>query len=442
MSGTDRGSPFAPHSAAETAAMLDAVGVDSEEALFDIPETVRFDGSFDIEPRSEQAIRREVGAMLDRNDDLTEFLGRGHYDHYVPSMVDHLADRSEFLSSYTQYQPEVAQGFLQALFEYQSMLVELTGLEVANCSMYDAASALGEAATLAVRVRAVDGDRVLVPELLHEGQRAVLENYLAGTDAVVETYPMTDGNVDRDALAEQMDEECVMVYAENPTVRGTIEEGLAAVGALADDHDALFCVGSDTVALSLLEEPASVGADIVIGDAALGLGTSDGMGLGLFATREEFLRQVPGRLVGASEDSSDRRTYTLTLQTREQHIRRERATSNICTNQAWVALRAAMHAAWLGPDGLVDCAESCVTRARDLAEQLGTINGVAAPVHDRHHFREFAVRTDRPAAALRDALENHGFAVHVIDDHLVQVCVTETNTEQVDELIEAFEVVA
>jgi glycine dehydrogenase subunit 1 len=442
MSGRDRASPFAPHTDAETAAMLDAVGVDSEEALFDIPEEVRFDGEFGIEPRGEREIRREVQLHLDRDDDCTEFLGRGHYDHYVPSMVDHLADRSEFLSSYTQYQPEVAQGFLQSLFEYQSLLVELTGLEIANCSMYDAASALGEAATLAMRARSVDGTRVLVPELLAEGRRAVLENYLAGTDATIESYPMADGNADRAALEESLDEECAMVYAENPTVRGTIEEGLAEIGDLADEHGALFCLGSDLVALSLLESPASVGADVVVGDAALGLGASGGLGLGLFATQEKFLRQVPGRLVGAADDRNEKRAYTLTLQTREQHIRRERATSNICTNQAWVALRAAMHAAWLGPDGLVDLASECVTNARDLAERLDGIDGIDAPAHDRHHFREFAVRTDRPADDLRADLEDEGFAVHAIDDHLIQVCVTETNAEQSDELTEAFEVVA
>ena len=438
----ETGSPFAPQTAEETAAMLDAVGVESEEALFDIPEAVRFEGDLGIEPRGERELRGELASLLDGNDDLTEFLGRGHYDHYVPSMVDHLSDRSEFLSSYTQYQPEVAQGFLQALFEYQSMLVELTGLPIANCSMYDAASALGEAATLALRSRSVSGTRILVPEQLQSGRREVLENYLTGTDAVVESYPMDDGNVDIDALAESLDEDCAMVYAENPTVRGTIEEELSTIGDLAADDDAVFCLGSDAVALALLSEPAAVGADVVVGDAALGLGTSGGMGLGLFACREDFLRQVPGRLVGASEDRSGRRAYTLTLQTREQHIRRERATSNICTNQAWVALRAAMHAAWLGPDGLVNLAEDCVRHARDLAERLDGIEGITAPVHDRHHFREFAARTDRPASDVRTDLEERGFAVHAIDDHLVQVCVTETNVEHADELAEALEVVA
>jgi glycine dehydrogenase subunit 1 len=437
---TANGSPYAPHTDAETEAMLSAVGAESEEALFDIPAEVRFDGAFGIDARSEQAVRSHVGRMLGENDDLVEFLGRGHYDHYVPSMVDHLSLRSEFLTSYTQYQPEVAQGFLQALFEYQSMLVELTGLGVANCSMYDAATALGEAATLATRVREADGSRVLVPESLAAGRRGTLENYLTGHDIGVEAYPMDDGNVDIDALADTVDEETLVVYAENPTVRGTIEENLDELGTLADDHDALFVLGSDPVALALLEEPAHVGADVVVGDAAtLGLPTAYGMGLGLFACREEFLRQVPGRLVGTSEDDDGRRAYTLTLQTREQHIRRERATSNICTNQAWVALRTAMHVAWLGADGLVDLAEDCVVRARDLAERLDDIKGVRAPVHDRHHFREFVARTDQPASAVVAALETAGYAAHAVGEHEVQVCVTETNEAAIDGFVAAFE---
>src|SRR6056297_656651 len=296
-------SPYTPHTAAETAAMLDAVGADDVDELFDIPEAVAFDGEFGIDARTEQETERHVRALLSRNDDHTEFLGRGHYDHYVPSLVDHLAQRSEFLTSYTQYQPEVTQGFLQALFEYQSMLVELTGLGIVNASMYDHATALAEAALLASRVRATSGNRVLVPDYLLENRRSVLENYADGPDLTVETYATDDGNVDVDALADALDEDAVMVYAENPTTLGTVEENLATVGRLADDHDALFCLGSDPVALSLLQEPASVGADVVVGDAAtLGLPTSYGMGLGLFATREEYVRQVPGRLVGGAED--------------------------------------------------------------------------------------------------------------------------------------------
>jgi glycine dehydrogenase subunit 1 len=436
-------SPYAPHTEAETAAMLEAVGVDSEEALFDIPDPVRFDGTFEIPPKSEQAVRAAIREMLAKNEDLTEFLGRGHYDHYVPSLVDNLSLRSEFLTSYTQYQPEVAQGFLQALFEYQSLLVELTGLPVANCSMYDAATALGEAATLSQRVRSVSGDRVLVPERMPEGRREVLQNYADGADVTVESYPMTDANVDAGALKGMMGEDVAMVYAENPTVRGTIEESLAAVGEVADAHDALFCLGSDPVALALLEEPASVGADVVVGDASsLGLGTSYGMGLGMFACREAYLRQVPGRLVGAGEDESGRRAYTLTLQTREQHIRRERATSNICTNQAWVALRAAIHAASLGPDGLVELAEDCVREAERLADRLDGVPGVQAPVHDRHHFREFVAHTDRPAPAIATALREEGYAVHELGDHHLQVCVTDTTAHAVDDFVETVREVA
>ena len=435
---TANGSPYAPHTDAETEAMLSAVGVDDEEALFDIPEDVRFDGEFGIEPRGERAVRDLVDRTLSENEDLSEFLGRGHYDHYVPSVVDHLSDRSEFLTSYTQYQPEVAQGFLQALFEYQSMLVELTGLGVANCSMYDAATALGEAVTLATRVRETSGRRVLVPAHLQEGRRRTLENYVAGHDLTLETYPMDDGNADVEALADRVDDETLAVYAENPTVRGVVEERAGAIGEMADDHDALFVLGSDPVALAVLEEPAAVGADVVVGSgASLGLPTAYGTGIGLFACRESFLRQVPGRLVGAGEDAAGRRAYTLTLQTREQHIRRERATSNICTNQAWVALRVAMHAAWLGPDGLVELAGDCVRRTRELAARLDDLSGVEAPAHDRHHFREFVARTDRPAPAVAEDLRSAGYAVHVVGDHELQVCATETDESDLDGLVAA-----
>jgi glycine dehydrogenase subunit 1 len=434
------GSPYAPHTPEETDAMLDACGVSSEEELFDIPDDVAFDGSFGIDSKSEAEVSGKLEATLARNDDLVEFLGRDHYDHYVPALVDDLSRRSEFLTSYTQYQPEITQGFLQALFEYQSLLVELTGLPVANCSMYDAATALGEAARLADRVRETSGSTVLVPDHLHEGKAGVLDNYVVGSDLTVERYPMDDGAVDVEALVDLAGDDTVMVYAESPTLHGVIEPSLASVGDLAHENDALFSLGIDPVAMALLEEPASVGADVVVGAAdALGLPTSYGMGLGLFATRESFLRQVPGRLVGISEDARGKRAFTLTLQTREQHIRKERATSNICTNQAWVALRTAMHVASLGSEGLVDLAERCVTNARDLAADLDAVSGFQAPVYDRHHFREFVAHTDQPAEAVAAEIESAGFAVHVVGDHRVQVCVTETNEAHTRDLVAAFE---
>jgi len=443
MSGPRHGSPYVPHTDAERDAMLDAIGADDETELFDVPDSIRFEGAFGIDAKDEFETARELEGVLSQNDETTSFLGRGHYAHHVPAVVGELSTRSEFLTSYTQYQPEVAQGFLQALFEYQSMLVELTGLEVANSSMYDRATALGEAATLATRVRETSGSRVLVPDLLRDGQREVLENYAIGAGLDVETYPSDDGNADLEALAAAIDDDVVMVYAENPTVRGTIEERLTEIGNLADGHDALFCLGTDPVALALLEEPASVGADVVVGDAgALGMGHAYGMSHGLFATRESFLRQVPGRLVGAGTDESGRRAYTLTLQTREQHIRQERATSNICTNQAWVALRTAIHAAWLGADGLVELAEQAVRAPKALAARVDDIDGVDAPVHDRHHFREFLARTDRSATAIREELHDRGYAVHALGEDYLQLCVTDVNEHATDGLVNALSEVA
>lgn len=436
---THHGSPYAPHTADETDRMLSALGLADEEALFDIPAAVRYDENFGIAAHAEREVRETFDYLMQTNESMVEFLGQGHYAHYVPSMVNHLADRSEFLTSYTQYQPEIAQGFLQALFEYQSLLVELTGLPIANCSMYDAASALGEAGTLAIRVRDYEGTQMLVPETMSPGRRGTLENYVIGHDISVEAYAMADGCVDTNSLASQVSDDTVLVYAETPTMHGVIEEHLDTIGDIAADAGALFVLGSDPIALSLLQEPAEVGADVVVGDASvLGMPTAYGMGLGLFVCREAFLRQVPGRLVGASEDPSGRRAYTLTLQTREQHIRRERATSNICTNQAWVALRTAMHAMWLGPDGLIELANECVTRTAALADRLDDIVGVQAPIHNRHHFREFLARTDQPANVVAKSLADTGYAVHVVDDHVVQICVTEMNETAIDPFVSAF----
>ncbi|WP_338740433.1 aminomethyl-transferring glycine dehydrogenase subunit GcvPA [Haloplanus salilacus] len=432
--------PYATHSGEERSAMLDTVGVADPDDLFDIPESVRFDGDYGIEAHSERATKAAVEGILDESPALSEFLGGGHYDHYVPSVVDHLSLRSEFLTSYTQYQPEVDQGFLQALFEFQSLVSELTGLDVANCSMYDRSTAVGEAILLADRVRATDGDEVLVPESLPDRVRSVLENYADGPDIVIDTYPTAAGTVDVDGLADRIDADTSMVYAATPNARGLLEPDLDAVGDLADDHDALFCVGSDAVALGLLEPPAAYGADVVVGDASvLGLPTTYGMGLGLFACREEFLRQVPGRLVGAGTDDAGKRAYTLTLQTREQHIRRERATSNICTNQAWLALRAAIHAAWLGPDGLVDLAEECVTGIAEACERIDALDGFDAPVYDGHHFREALVDVDDPAGVV-DHCRQAGIALRTVEDGSTErlaVCVTDTNREQVEELVDA-----
>ncbi|RQG94884.1 aminomethyl-transferring glycine dehydrogenase subunit GcvPA [Natrarchaeobius chitinivorans] len=434
------GTPYAPHTESQVDEMLSAIGADSVEELFDIPESIRYDGEFDIESASEQETRQQLTETLSKNETPTEFLGRGYYAHYVPSIVDHISQRSEFITSYTQYQPEVTQGFLQVLFEYQSLLAELTGLEIANCSMYDAATALGEAATLAARLRQTSGSRVLVPDYLRAERRSVLENYVDGADMTVSEFATDDGVTTVEEIERAIDDDVVMVHLETPTPDGIIEENLAEIGSLLEDRDTLFCLGSDPVALSVLQSPGEVGADIVVGDASvLGLPAAYGMGLGLFACREEFLRQVPGRLVGVSEDSDGTRSYTLTLQTREQHIRRERATSNICTNQAWVALRTAIHAAYLGPSGLVALAEECHRLPEQLATRLDEIDGVTAPIRDRHHFREFQARLEPDARDVAEELNENGFAIHALDADTIQICVTDANADAVDDLVRSVE---
>ena len=435
---TNFGTPYAPHDEEDKKAMLDAIGVADVEELYSLPSELQYDGSFGIEPRSEQRTIQEVSSLLQHNEDVIEFLGRGHYTHYVPSLVDHLSDRSEFLTSYTQYQPEVSQGFLQALFEYQSVFSELTGLPVVNCSLNDPATALGEAARMAARVRAADGDTILIPETLPDRQHEVLHTYVDATGISVQSYAYDDGVTDPAAIEEHVDEDILMIYTPSPTILGTIEPSLEQIGNLASNNDALFCVGSDPVALSILESPASVGADIAIGNAGvLGMQTSYGFDVGFFATRDDFIRQLPGRLVGATTDADNNRAYTMVLQTRLQHIRRERATSNICTNAAWAALRSVMHAAMLGPQGLVNLASTCIEAPKQLADELDAIQGIDAPVHDQHHFREFVCRTEKSAAHIADQLLDEGCAVHVIDDHQIQICVTDMNREHSDKLVSA-----
>lgn len=435
----DRGSPFTPHDEDDVRRMLDAIGATDIEDLFDIPDSVRFDGEFGIEGLSEQAVKQRLRRVLGKNADVTEFLGRGHYSHYVPSVVDHLSLRSEFITSYTQYQPEVSQGFLQVLFEFQSLVAELTGMDVANCSMYDAATALGEAATLADRVREADGSVVLVPEYLRSERRDVLENYTDGSGLSIRELPTEGGMVQPETLRAFLDDDVLLVYVENPTAEGAIEEHLTEIGSIVNEESSLLCIGSDLIALSLLQNPGQVGADIVVGKAGvLGLPNVYGMGIGIFACRDDFLRQTPGRLVGASRDSVGDRAYTLTLQTREQHIRRERATSNICSNQAWVALRTAIHATYLGPDGLATLADQCTRLPARVASELDQIEGVSAPVNDAYHFREFTAEVERDAGEVVSELASEGFAVHERDAQRLQICVTETNEHRIDDFIESF----
>jgi len=434
----DVGSPYAANDNAKVEAMLNEIGVRNVEDLFDIPEAVRYDGAFGIDGATEQEVTRELEKTLSKNPEMVEFLGRGYYTHYVPSLVDHLSLRSEFITSYTQYQPEISQGFLQVLFEYQSIVSELTGMDIANCSMYDAATSLGEAVTLADRVRDASGSDVLIPDYVRPDHFEVLENYTQGAEINIKRLSTKNGMINPEALEKALNDESLLVYLENPTAEGVIEEHLTEVGELLEGRETLFCIGSDLVALSLLEDPGEVGADVVVGNGGvLGLGNSYGMSMGIFACREDYLRQVPGRLVGSSEDDDNNRAYTLTLQTREQHIRRERATSNICSNQAWIALRAAIHATCLGPDGLVSLANRCTELPETLADEIDSIEGVTAPVHDGYHFREFKAKLDSDASEVASELSDKGFAVHNLDEQTIQISVTDQNQHMISEFATA-----
>jgi glycine dehydrogenase subunit 1 len=322
------------------------------------------------------------------------FLGGGSYDHFVPAVVDFVASRSEFYTSYTPYQPEVSQGNLQALFEYQTLVTQLTGMDVSNSSLYDGGSAAAEAVLMAL-----DGnrevDRVLVSESVHPEYRRILATYLANLDVEVATLPARQGTLAPAALEAAIDGRTACVLVQHPNFFGCLED-MDALAEIVRRAGAHLVVAVDPISLGLLKRPGDYGADIVVAEGqSLGIPMSyGGPYLGILACREQFLRRMPGRLVGQTVDRKGRRCWVLTLQTREQHIRREKATSNICTNQALLAVRAAVYLAAMGPAGLRDAAALCLRKARYAAERLAA-SGRFTPAFDRPTFKEFVVRDTR-----------------------------------------------
>lgn len=378
--------------------MLQDIGVENIDELFaDVPDSFRLDEDLDIPQMSEIELKKHVKSLLSKNSPYTEaisFLGGGVWPHHVPSHVKDLIRRSEFLTSYTPYQAEASQGMLQALFEYQSMISELTGLGAANSSVYDWASALGEAALMSARLK--DGNKFIVPEFISPDRLSVLESYVTGPGLEILKTPQDKetGQIDISELESKVDEETIGVYIENPNYLGQLEERPEEVGDLAKNNGATFIVGVNPISLGVLKPPSDYGADIVVGEGQpLGNPVNfGGPSLGIFACREDrkFLRQMPGRLVGMTEaEGSDTRGFTMTLQTREQHIRREKATSSLCTNQALNAVAAAIYLSSLGPFGLREVAEKSVRNARYLSDEMNDLEGVSAPVFDAPHFNEF-----------------------------------------------------
>ncbi len=431
------GSPYLPLTDEDRRAMLQALGFRSIDELFAriIPEEARFQGTLDLPPAlSELEVRKVVESLARQNRaDLTLFIGGGVYDHSIPAAVKHIVSRSEFYTAYTPYQAEVSQGTLQAMYEFQSAICDLTGMEVANSSMYDGASALAEAALMALRIQK-KRNRILYSEDLNPRYRQVLHTYTRRQDleiVEVPTDPRT-GQMDLNFVEDALDDRTAALLFQHPNYFGILEEPFR-LRELTERVGALLVVAFDPISLGILEPPGAYGADIAVGEGQP-LGLPLGFGgpyLGLFAAREKYLRQMPGRIAGATVDAEGKRGYVMALQTREQHIRREKATSNICTNQMLCALTALVYLSLMGREGLREVAEQSAQKAHYLADQLTRIPGVRL-AFEGPFFREFVLELEgKTAREVRDALLADGILFgHPVAEHRLLVAVTEKRTRQ------------
>jgi len=387
--------------------MLSEMGNDSIQELFaDIPEPVRLSRDLLLPPAlSELELASYLRKLSQKNinlDDTSCFLGAGAYDHFIPSAVANLISRQEFYTAYTPYQPEISQGTLQAIFEFQSMICELTGMDIANASMYDGATALAEAVAMAVSQ--TGRNEVLIANTVHPESREVLKTYAHYKGIAVKEIGYHNGCIDLDALAAACSDQTAAVIVQSPNFFGIIED-LGQAAEVTHQHKALLIASVDPISLAILKSPGELGADIVVGDGqCLGNPISfGGPGLGFMATSKALMRKLPGRVVGQTTDVDGKRAFVLTLQTREQHIRRDKATSNICSNQALNALAATIYMTVLGKEGLKEVATLCLNKAHYLHDQL-IQSGKFAPVFSAPFFKEFAVTSAGDTEALNDAL--------------------------------------
>ncbi|HEX9015717.1 MAG TPA: aminomethyl-transferring glycine dehydrogenase subunit GcvPA [Chloroflexota bacterium] len=440
---------FIPNTDADRAEMLRAIGVDSfDELLAAVPEGIRRPELRLPPPLSEMELASEMRSLAEQNVDALHnacFLGAGSYNHYVPAAVSQLLLRSEFYTSYTPYQPEVSQGILQATFEFQSMICALTGMDVTNASMYDGATAVAEAALMAMA--ATGRCKVVVSGSVHPEYRAVLGTYMQSRGCPVFTTPVSrkgDRIVEED-IAALVDEETACVIVQQPDFFGRVRD-LTAIVERVHAAGGLVIVSSDPISLGMLRSPGAWGADIAVGEGQ-GLGSPMGFGgpyLGLLACREKLIRQMPGRLVGQAFDAKGRRGFVLTLQAREQHIRREKASSNICTSEALVAVGAAIYMALMGPRGLAQVAQLCYEKAHYARSRIAKLPGFRV-LDTGPFFNEFVVETSVPPMELnRLLLESGIIGGHDLSsdypglDGCALLCVTETNSRpQIDALAEA-----
>ncbi|MEO1814569.1 MAG: aminomethyl-transferring glycine dehydrogenase subunit GcvPA [Acetobacterium sp.] len=438
---------YISNTTAQQLAMLSEMGNDSIQELFaDIPEAVRLSRDLELPPAlSELELTSYMQKLSQKNinlDDTSCFLGAGAYDHFIPSAVGNLIARQEFYTAYTPYQPEISQGNLQAIFEFQSMICELTGMDIANASMYDGATALAEAVAMACSH--TGKNEVLIANTVHPESREVLKTYARYKGIMVKEIGYHNGSIDLDALAAAGSEQTAAVIVQSPNFFGIIED-LGQAAELAHQHKALLIASVDPISLAILKSPGELGADIVVGDGqCLGNPISfGGPGLGFMATSKALMRKLPGRVVGQTTDVDGKRAFVLTLQTREQHIRRDKATSNICSNQALNALAGTIYMTVLGKEGLKEVATLCLNKAHYLYDQL-IKSEKFAPVFSAPFFKEFTVTSAGDTEVLNDAL----LADHIIGGYAVEqsypelkngwlLAVTEKRTRpEMDSLVE------
>jgi glycine dehydrogenase subunit 1 len=387
--------PYIANTLEDQKAMLEAIGVDSLDELFSaIPSELRFNRPLAIGPAlTELDLTRRMTALAAKNKSAGErvcFLGGGSYDHFIPAVVDTIGSRGEFYTSYTPYQPEASQGNLQVFFEYQTLITAITGMDVSNASLYDGASAAAEAVLMAVH--ATGRRRIVTAASVHPEYRQVLATYMEDLDLELVTVGTPEGVLTVGELEAAVDEETACVLLQHPNFFGCLE-AVEQIGEIAHAAGALFVVAVDPISLGLLKRPGDYGADIVVAEGQ-SLGSPMAFGgpyLGILACREQFVRRMPGRIAGETVDRRGRRCWVLTLQTREQHIRREKATSNICTNQGLFALRATVYLAALGPVGLREVAELCLQKSHYAARQLAK-QGRWPLRFDAPFFKEFVVK--------------------------------------------------
>ncbi len=441
---------YIANTAADVQIMLDAVGLESLDQLFDmIPPEYRLRRPLDIPAAlTELELTAQISALAARNqgaDIRPCFLGGGSYDHFIPAVVDNLSARGEFYTAYTPYQAEASQGTLQATFEYQTLITQLTGMDVSNASLYDGGSAVSEAVLMAMTVTRRLG-RVVVAGSIHPEHVQIVRTNLANLEPEVVVVPPRDGMIHPDDLAAAINDETSAVVIAYPNFFGQLEDVDRLVEVI-QARGALAIVSVDPISLGLLRRPGDYGADIVVGEGQ-GLGNPLGYGgpyLGILACRESMVRKMPGRVTGQTVDRDGKRCFVLTLQTREQHIRREKATSNICTNQGLLALRASIYLAAVGPEGLCQVAENSTRKAHYAAEKLAEIPGVTL-AYPGSFFKEFVIRVGKDARAVLAEIGQLGYHGGIalsqwfpdLTDAIL-VAVTEKRTKaEIDGLVEAY----